>query len=62
MLSTWLFIILFSPTEAQVLTLPSQLVCMELKAYTDNEIKKQQKLKGIVTGCFRNIGEHSKET
>ena len=63
MLSTWLFIIFFSQWQAQVIEVPSERACNELKVYTDNEVNNIPTLKGkIATMCFKNMGERTKES
>lgn len=62
MISTWLFIILFNTTDAQVIKVQHQQDCVELKQYADNEIAKLKKSKEIFTACFRNVGNNTKES
>lgn len=63
MLSTWLFIIIFNTTGAQAIEMNSQQECLELKAFTDEEIAKSPVLKGtVISGCFKNLGERTNES
>lgn len=63
MFSTWLFIIIFNATGAQAIEMQSQQECLEMKAFTDKEIAKHDNLKGkVLSGCFKNLGEKTKET
>lgn len=62
-MSTWLFIIIFNTTGAQAIEMNSQQECLELKAFTDKEIAKIPDLKDkVATGCFKNLGERTKES
>lgn len=63
MLSTWLFIIIFNTTGAQAIEMNSQQECLELKAFTDEEIAKIPDLKGtVISSCFKNLGERTNES
>jgi hypothetical protein len=62
MISTWLFIIIFNTAGAQTIEMNSLYECEQLKAFTDNEITKQENLKGkVMSGCFKNLGERNKK-
>lgn len=62
-MSTWLFILLFGYTGAQVIEMPSQQACLELKTFADSKVNQDPELKDkVVSGCFKNLGGHAKES
>lgn len=59
-MSTWLFIILFSTSDAQVITTNSREACLNLQ---ENVVTEAAKIKlKISVGCFKNLGGYTKES
>ena len=59
-MSTWLFIILFGTSGAQVIEMQSLYECEQLKVFTKKEADKANI--DVALGCFKNMGRHSKES
>lgn len=59
-MNTWLFIILFGTSGAQVITTHSAEDCLRIKEFVTQEAVKAKL--DVTTGCFINYGGIKKES